>query len=142
VVALALAALAGCGDTASTNEYVDAVNKAQTDFAASVSKVQADAAGTTPEKAKDVFTSLGDGVDKVVSDLKAVSAPDKVKDLHDQLIDQVSSFGTAIKKAGDSITGKDPRKITEAQTKFATEIASVGTKISSTIDEINKKLQE
>src|SRR5688572_255654 len=139
--ALSLVAVAGCGDTAKNNEYVDAVNKAQTDFADSVSKLQVDASSATPDKAKEVFTSLATGVDKVVADLKAVEPPEKVADLHDELVAEVSSFGEAIRAAADSITGSDPQKIIDAQTKFATDVAAMGTKISATIDSINKELQ-
>jgi hypothetical protein len=143
LAALALSLVAvGCGDdTASKNEYVDAVNKAQTDFAGAVSKIQADASSASPDQAKQVFDDLAGEVDKVVSDLEAVEPPEDVSDLHNQLVDQMGSFGDSIREAGDSIDGGDPQAIVEATTKFAQEVSKLGTDISKTIDEINQQLQ-
>jgi hypothetical protein len=144
LIALVLSLVAvGCGgDTAEKNEYVDAVNKAQTDFAASVTKIQADASAATPDKAKDVFDNLATGVDKVVTDLEGVEPPEEVSDLHTKLIDQMGSFGDSIREAGESLGGGDPQKIIEATTKFSQEVSKIGTDISATIAEINTKLQE
>src|SRR5436190_24092055 len=91
---LALVAAAGCGsDTKESNDYLNAINKAQTDFADSVQKIGSSASGSSPaEKAKNTFDSLEQAIDKVVADLKAVNPPDKVKDLHRQLVSELSQF--------------------------------------------------
>jgi peptidoglycan hydrolase CwlO-like protein len=143
LAALALSLVAaGCGDdTAAKNEYVDAVNKAQTDFAAAVQKIQADASSASPDQAKQVFDDLAGEVDNVVSDLEAVEPPEEVSDLHNRLVDQMGSFGDSIREAGDSIDGGDPQAIIEATTKFSQEVSKLGTDISTTINEINQQLQ-
>jgi hypothetical protein len=140
----ALLLVAGCGsDTKSSNDYVSAVNKVQTDFANNVQKVGSSApSGSDPATAaKKTFADLETAIDKVIADLKAVEAPDKVKDLHNQLISEMDQFKSQVSEAGDSLSSKNPQTIVQAQTKFATAASTLGTKISATIDQINKTLQ-
>ena len=135
----------GCGsDTKSKNDYVKAVNKAQTDFADNVQKVgsSAPAGGDAASKAKQTFSALSVAIDKVVADLKAVEPPDKVKDLHNQLISEMNEFGSQVKAAAGSLDANDPQAIATAQSKFATSASSLGTRISKTISDINTKLQD
>jgi hypothetical protein len=144
LAALLLVAGAGCGsDTKSSNDYVSAVNKVQTDFANNVQKVGSSApSGSDPATAaKKTFADLETAIDKVIADLKAVEAPDKVKDLHNQLISEMNQFKSQVGDAGASLSSKDPQTIVKAQTKFATAASTLGTKISATIDQINKTLQ-
>jgi hypothetical protein len=139
LTAVVLAAGAGCGgDTKSNNDYVAKLNKAQTDFAATVGKTTAPAGGD----AQDTFAALNVALDKVVADLKGVEAPDKVKSLHNQLISQMEQFSGDVKEAGAALASKDQKKILAAQTKFSTSASTLGTKIGQTIEAINKKLQE
>src|SRR3954452_10232411 len=85
---LAVVAATGCGsETKTNNEYVSSLNKVQTDFGDSVNKMTAaPSSGSSEEQAQKVFANLKTAIDKVISDLKDVKPPDKVKDLHDQLI--------------------------------------------------------
>ena len=142
---LLLVAAAGCGggDTASKNDYVEAINKAQTDFANNVQKVgSSSSTGSDPaEAAKQTFTSLSTAIDKVVADLKGVEAPDEVKDLHNDLISEMEEFKGQVKDAADSLESKDPTAILKAQSKFAQSASTLGTRISKTISDINSKLQ-
>jgi hypothetical protein len=143
VAAFALVVASGCGGTKSSNDYVSAINKVQTDFANDVQKVgTSSAAGSDPAAAaKKTFTNLKAAIDKVIVDLKAVDPPDKVKELHNQLIAEMNDFDTEVKAAGDSLNSADPTAIVKAQSKFATSASSLGTRISKTIGDINAKLQ-
>ena len=140
---LSLVVAAGCGsDTKTSNNYVDALNKVQTDFANNVQKVgSAPSSGSDPAAAaKKTFADLKTAIDKVISDLKGVTPPDKVKDLHNQLISEMQDFNKQVQAAGDSLNSSDPQKILAAQSKFASAASSIGTKISKTISDINTKL--
>ena len=141
VIALALTLVAaGCGsDTADKNEYVNAVNKAQTDFADGIGKVQQ---GASASDGAAVFDEMKASVDKVVADLKAVDPPEDVKSLHDQLVSQLADFGDAVEKAGSSIESGDAQTLATAQATFAREVSGVGAQIGATIQQINAKLQE
>src|SRR3954454_2311526 len=97
--ALSLVVASGCGsDTKKSNDYVGAINKVQTDFAANVQKVGSAPAGSDPlAAAQKTFTSLATAINKAIADLKAVSPPDKVKDLHSQLIAEMNQFAAEVK---------------------------------------------
>jgi hypothetical protein len=142
---LSLVVAAGCGGSStSSDDYVSALNKAQADFASNVKKVGSSSsqAGSDPTaNAKKTFSDLSAATDKVIADLKAVQAPDKVKALHNQLISEMSEFGAQVKAAGNSLDSKDPKTILSAQSKFATSASSLGARISKTIGDINAKLQ-
>jgi hypothetical protein len=143
LAALSLVA-AGCGsDTKANNDYVDAVNKAQTEFADNIQKVGSSApSGSDPAaKAKQTFTALGAAIDKVIADLKAVEPPDDVKDLHNKLISQLNDFGGQVDQAASALGSGDLKAIATAQAKFAQSASSLGTEISKTISDINTKLQ-
>lgn len=142
--ALSLIAATGCGgDTASKNDYVEAINKAQTDFASNVQKVgTSSSAGSDPAAAaKQTFASLGTAIDKVVADLKAVDPPDDVKDLHNELVSEMQEFKSQVDGAAKSLDSGDATAVLKAQSKFAQSASTLGTRISKTISDINTKLQ-
>jgi len=144
LAALSLVTGAGCGsDTKSSNDYVSAVNKVQTEFAKNVRKVGTSTpSGADPAAAaKKTFSDLETAIDKAISDLKGVEAPDKVKSLHNELISEMQQFKSQVSQAGDSLKSGDPQAIVKAQTKFATSASTLGSKISKTIDDINSRLQ-
>src|SRR4051794_33263370 len=122
VVALvmSLIAAAGCGgsDTKKSNDYVKDINQIQTEFAASITKVQSNA-GTGTEAVQNTFTGMQDAIDKVIKDLENIKPPDKVKDLHNKLIKELETFNKAVANAADAVTSKDPQKILAAQSSFA-----------------------
>lgn len=142
LAALALIGTTGCGgDTKSSNNYVDAVNKAQTDLLSNVQKVGSAPNSSDPAaSAKKTFSDLGAAIDKFVADLKAVEPPDKVKDLHNRLISEITQVGGQVKAAGSTLDSKDPQAIVTAQSKLATSVTALQTEMSKTIDDINTKL--
>ena len=148
VAAICLAALslvaAGCGgDTKKNNDYVDAVNKAQTDLVSNVQKVGSGSttSGSDPAAAaKKTFDDLTGAIDKFISDLKGVTPPDEVKTLHNDLISEVTQVEDEVKSAGSSLDSKNPQTIITAMSKLSTSVSDLETKMSKTIDDINAKL--
>ena len=139
-VALSLAFLVACGgDTTAKNEYVAAVNKAQTEFAAGIGKA---APSATEADATKVFGDMQAAIEKVVADLRAVEPPDEVAALHQRLVREMADFGTAVEKAAGSLRSGDPGKLAAAQAAFTKSTAGAGRKIDATIGQINAKLQE
>jgi uncharacterized protein DUF7018/uncharacterized protein DUF6376 len=143
VVALALMA-SGCGaDTKAANDYVDAVNKAQTGFATRFdtlsSKITSTSTATQDRQTLDGFKGA---IDKVVKDFQAVKPPDKVKALHSQLISEISAYGKEIDRAKEAFSNDDPKAIVRAQADLVSAVTRVQTKINATIAEINSKLRE
>jgi hypothetical protein len=143
VVALALVAF-GCGaDTKAANDYVDAVNKAQTDFAATFDQLSGKITSTsTAAEDRETLDGFKKAIDKVVNDFRAVKAPDKVKELHGRLIAEISAYGKEIDKAKQAFSDDDPRAIVKAQADLVSAVTRVQSQINATIADINKKLRE
>jgi hypothetical protein len=148
VLVLVLAALAlvaaGCGgDTDKKNDYVNAVNAAQTKFQTTFDRLQADITATsTPRQDRATLDRFRKAVDTVVAELRAIKPPGSVKTLHSQLISQVSGYGAEIDRAKTAFASRDPQKVIAANTKFASAVTKVSQKITATIDAINKRLHE
>jgi uncharacterized phage infection (PIP) family protein YhgE len=145
---LALLALggvvAGCGsDTKAANDYVDAVNRAQNDFARTFNRLRGQVTSTsTPEQDRKTLDGFKRAVEKVVGDLRAVEPPSKVKALHGQLVAELASYGTEIDKTKRALVKGSPKAIIKAQTQLQTAVTRVNQQIQRTIDAINKKLRE
>jgi hypothetical protein len=142
---IAAAVLAGgCGsDTKSANDYVDAVNRAQNDFARTFDRLSSQITSTsTPQQDQKTLDGFERAVDKVVGDLRAVEPPGKVKDLHAELVNEISSYGKEIERAKKAFANGSPKAIIKAQTQLVTAVTRVSGQINRTIDAINNKLRE
>jgi uncharacterized phage infection (PIP) family protein YhgE len=145
VLVIVAVVVSGCGgnDTKEANAYVDSVNKAQNDFAATFDKLSSQITSTsTAEQDRRTLDGFKQAVDKVVADVKSVTPPDEVKDLHGRLVSEISSYGTEIDRAKKAFAGHDPQAMIKAQTQLVSAVTHVSTEINATIDAINKKLRE
>jgi hypothetical protein len=145
LAALALGVVvAGCGsDNKTANDYVDAVNQAQNDFAATFDRLRSRVTPTsTPEQDQKTLDGFKRAVDKVVRDLREVKAPDEVTGLHRELVAEISTYGTEIDKAKRTFAEGDSKAILKARTDFGTAVTRVNTRIQHTINAINQKLRE
>ena len=143
VVALALVG-SGCGaDTKAANDYVDAVNEAQTGFAAKFDSLSSRITSTsTAAQDRQTLDGFKQAIDKVVTDFRAVKPPDKVKALHARLISEISAYGGEIDKAKKAFEDEDPQAIVKAQADLVSAVTRVQSQINTTIADINKKLRE
>ena len=143
VVALALAA-SGCGsDTKAANDYVDAVNQAQSEFATKFDQLSGQITSTsTAAQDRQTLDGFRQAINKAVADFRAVKAPGKVKPLHDRLIAEVSAYGAQIDKAKGAFSDNDPQAIVKAQADLVNAVTKVQAQINQTIADINKKLRE
>jgi hypothetical protein len=143
VVALALVS-SGCGsDTKAANDYVDAVNRAQSEFATKFDQLSGQITSTsTAAQDRQTLDGFRQAIDKVVGDFRAVKVPSKVKPLHDRLIAEVSAYGVQIDKAKGAFSDDDPKAIVKAQTDLVNAVTKVQAQINQTIADINKKLRE
>ena len=143
VLALALVG-SGCGaDTKAANDYVDAVNEAQTGFAAKFDSLSSRITSTsTAAQDRQTLDGFKQAIDKVVTDFRAVKPPDKVKALHARLISEISAYGGEIDKAKKAFEDEDPQAIVKAQADLVSAVTRVQSQINTTIADINKKLRE
>lgn len=146
LVAFAAVALiaAGCGgDTEEKNDYVDQVNKAQTEFADQVTKLSTAITSTSSSSAdQKTIESYQTAVDGVVKDLKGITPPEDVKAEHQQLVDAMSTYGDSVGAALEDLQGGSAQDRLKAATELQTASSTAGTQINQAIEAINKKLQE
>lgn len=145
VLALLVALLAaGCGnDTEKKNDYVNAVNAAQTRFQQTFDRLQSEITATsTPAQDRKTLGRFKVAVDRVIADFKAIKPPSEVADLHRRLVVAVGDYRPAIADATQGYKSNDPRKILAASTRFARAVKGVGDRITATINQINQKLHE
>ena len=138
--------LAGCGgndvDVKQANRYADSVNKAQTDFAATLDQLSAKVTPTSTRAQDDrTLAAFQGAVTQVVGRLRAVDVPPRVADLHQQFIDQIAAYGKEIDRVRPAFGSPDPQKILAAQQRLRTGVATVSTRINQTIEQINTKLK-
>src|SRR4051812_25209546 len=145
LAAVALVVVTGCGgggDTGSKNDYVSSINKIQTDFATSLSATPSSGATSSSDPlagAKDTFTKIDKGLTKVVAELKGIDPPSDVKNLHQQLITEISQLDQEVKKVSGSVGSGDLKKIAAAQTDFADAATRLQPQSGKTINDINAK---
>ncbi|MGK2939371.1 MAG: hypothetical protein ACSLFR_16480 [Solirubrobacteraceae bacterium] len=146
LVAFAAVALiaAGCGgDTEEKNDYVDQVNKAQTEFADQVTKLSTAITSTSSSSAdQKTIGSYQTAVDGVVKDLEGITPPEDVKAEHQQLVDAMSTYGESVGTALKDLQGGSAQDRLKAATELQTASTTAGTQINQAIEAINKKLQE
>lgn len=138
------AVLAGCGggDTDEKNAYVDQVNAAQQSFATTFEQLSSRiTSSSTPTEDRRTLRGFQAAVDKTTRQLEGVTPPDSVKQLHQQLIDEIGSYGDAI-TAFRSALGGGIVQISKAQAALATKTSQTSADINRTIDRINQTLRE
>jgi hypothetical protein len=142
VLALCAVLLGGCGgDTKSKNDYVNKVNRAQSDFVAVVDDSESRITGDASDK--DTATQLDmirTAAAKVVVELRAIKPPDKVRDLHADLVGEAQGLVTAFRKAADAYRSGEPSKILSAKVDLSKEVTRVNAQLSATIQALNNKL--
>lgn len=111
---LGLLLLTGCGsDSDERNGYVRQLNAAQQQFSLAARSVTAEIDGEgTSRSYRVTLRRYQRAIDRVVGDLRAIDAPDSVKDDHQKLISAMVSFGKDIRQAGDTL--RDPTTTTLA----------------------------
>ena len=135
---LTLVAATGCGgDTKENNDYVDAVNKAQTDFVAERHQGPVHGLGCPGPRC---VQPAEHGHRQGDRGPQGRGPARDVKALHDQLISQMGN-STGDRGSGHALKSGDPAQIQQAQITLGTEVAQIGTKVSSIITDINKELQ-
>jgi hypothetical protein len=136
--------VAGCGSNSKgANDYVDAVNRAQNDFASTFDRLSSRITSTsTAQQDRRTLDGFKSAVDKVVRDLRAVEPPSKVKGLHGELVRELSTYGSQIDRTKRAFANGSPKAIIRARTDLVTAVTRVNGQIQRTINAINKKLRE
>jgi outer membrane murein-binding lipoprotein Lpp len=135
--------IAGCGgDTKSKNDYVDKVNRAQSDFVAVVDDSESRITGNASDK--DTATQLDmirAAAAKVVVELKAIKPPGEAKTLHGNLIREAEGLVAAFRKAADAYESGRPAQILSAKVDLSKDVTKVNAQLNATIQALNEKLR-
>lgn len=145
VASLALAFASGCGGGdahKADNAYVDAVNRTQSDFAASFDKLASQISATSTAQ-QDVKTIQGfrGAVAGAVARLKAIKPPARVKALHAQLVGSLTGYEAALGRAQKAFAVSDPQQVIAAETQLTSAVTKLSAQINRTIDSINSALR-
>jgi hypothetical protein len=141
-LAITLVAATGCGsDTKAKNEYVSAVNRAQSDFVAVVddseSRIQGDASDQETATQLDMIRTAAA---KVVTELRRIKPPGNARTLHANLVREAEGLVAAFKKAADAYRSGDSAKILTAKVDLSKDIERVNKQLNATIQALNEKL--
>ena len=139
------AVLAGCGggtSGAGEDRYVQAVNQAQGGFARTLDRLSTSITATsTPRQDRRTLRSFARAVDGAVAELRRATPPDRVRDLHGRLVDEVASYGRPIASARAALATQDPQRIIAAQGRFVGAVTRTGERVNRTIAAINRRLR-
>jgi hypothetical protein len=135
---------AGCSnDVDERNAYVQAVNRAQTDFRSTFEQLGARITATSsPQQDRRTLRGFSDAVDRAVTRLRRVDPPAEVRTQHRRLIAAIETYGREIDKATAAFRSTSTARIIEAQTQLISAITTVSRRINRTIAEINRALKE
>lgn len=144
LMALIAPLLAGCGGgrVQEANSYVDAINRAQSGFAADSQRLLR---GVTPDLApkrdQAMLRRFYATVDQFVARLRAIEPPAAVRALHRRLIATMQSFAASLRRAGAAIASRDATRILDGQARLARATSDVTREINATLSAINAALR-
>ena len=142
VAALAMAAC-GSGDAEEKNDYVAEVNSVTQTLNEDLAEVAGQgASATSPERSADLLRGFSEDLSTAVTELDAISPPEDVAGLHDELVAEVTELKGAAANARDEIRAGGAASISAVVTEFVIEANRISGDIDSTITEINNRLQE
>lgn len=142
LVAAVLLAGCGSGGVDETNRYVDAVNRAQTQFAGTMDQLSG-RINTASSLSADgrVLRRFDGAVQRVVIGLREIQPPDQVAALHRRLVGEMDQYGARVRREAGTLRSKDPARLAAAQQRLLSATDNVSHDINTTIDQINRRLR-
>lgn len=142
VLVLTLAGATGCGgDSQAKNDYVTAVNRAQSEFVAVVDDSESRLSGNASDaETATQLDAIRIAAAKVVAQLRAVKPPGSVKTLHAKLVQEAQGLVVAFRKTAGAYRSGDPSQILTAKVDLSTEVTRINAQLNATIQALNSKL--
>ena len=143
---LATLALGACGgggessDVEEKNAYVRELNAAQSDFRSSAEEMSEQRIPAANSAKIRLVQRLEGAVDEVVKAMRGIDVPGDVRAEHQQLIDTMTGFRTAVQQLTQTYRGGDARKLRAAIATFKAAQVKTDTRVNATIAAINSKL--
>lgn len=142
---LAAVLLAGCGSSGvdDANRYVDAVNRAQTQFAGTMDRLSGRISNSSSVSADArVLRTFDSALGRVMVQLRAAKPPASVATLHRRLVGEMDAYGARVRHEADVLRSKDTTRLVAAQQRLLTATDTVSRQINATIDQINSQLKK
>lgn len=146
VLIAAAVGVSACGgggdDVGASNAYVRAVNTAQDRFlrSAQAAQDQVGSATVTPGQTRRALDAFSTAVRRGVSDLRAITPPQKVRELHARLVAALASYEPVIATLRRASSAADAQSLIAARTRFSTGSEAVTARIQRAIGQINGAL--
>jgi hypothetical protein len=142
---LAAVLLAGCGSSGvdEANRYVDAVNRAQTQFAGTMDRLSGRISSSSSITADArVLRTFDSALGRVMVRLRQARPPSDVATLHRRLVGEMDAYGARVRHEAKVLRGKDTTRLVAAQQRLLTATDDVSRQINATIDQINRRLKK
>jgi hypothetical protein len=141
---LAAVLLAGCGSSGvdEANRYVDAVNRAQTQFAGTMDRLSGRISSSSSMTADArVLRTFDTALGRVMIGLRQAKPPGRVAGLHRKLVGEMDAYGARVRREARVLRSKDTTRLVAAQQRLLSATDEVSRDINGTIDEINRRLK-
>jgi len=142
--ALAIAAVAvigvGCGSE-EQNDYVEQVNQLQTELVDEVTAAVSGAVPTNQQDAAEIAAELEQVFADGAEQFEAVSPPEEVADLHEQLVKQIDGIAEQVGAAEEAFTSGSAEEASQAALALQEASNRIQTDLTGLIDQINSELQ-
>jgi hypothetical protein len=143
LVAGLLSGCGGGGKVKEANRYIDAVNRAQTHFADTIDQLSKRITPQSgPAQDRATLQGFGDAIDRVVSELRAIHPPDRVKALHARLVSVLSTFRAQVEQARADFAKHTASAFIAGQELLSKSTADVSNGINATVAQINTALDK
>jgi hypothetical protein len=122
-----------------TEDYLERVNDAQTEFATDAAKLDL----ANPSSAKDFGQSLGDLtglIDHLRQQLAEIEPPEDVASEHDALVRQLGDYGDVIEQEQGALSSGNAAKAQAAARKVGKASTTFSQEFDATIRQINDNL--
>src|SRR3954447_7808889 len=139
----AVVVLTGCGGNKAdeANHYVDAVNRAQSQFAGTLDRLSGRISATSRQSAdRRVLRSFDTAVSRVVGRLRGITPPGDVTGLHRKLVGEMDAYGQKVRHETATLRSNDPRRLVAAQQRLLSATDDASGRINATISAINRRL--
>lgn len=142
--ALAIAALAvigvGCGND-EQNDYVEEVNRLQTELVDEVTAAVSGAVPTNQQDAAEIAAELEQVFADGAEQFESVTPPEEVADLHEQLVKQIDGIAEQVGAAEEAFTSGNATEASQAALALQEASNRIQTDLNGLIDQINSELQ-
>jgi hypothetical protein len=139
-ISIAAATLAACGNE-EQNDYVDQVNNLQNRLLDEITAATSGAAPSNARQAAEIPQQLQVSFDNMADDLEAISAPDEVASLNDELVATLREIADQFADAQKALSSGNAQQAAAGLSDLQSSATQAQTELNSLIDQINAEFE-